>query len=124
MPYTNTTVPLSTLADLFLYNITPPNAMTGAGAVSILTPVTNVTTNGVGNALPLAAGTIDGQRKTVSLGTLGGGGQTFILTPAGGIGGTAFTTFTGSAAGHNITLQWDATAALWKFVSSAGGALA
>lgn len=88
-------------------------ALTGAGAVSVVKITTKVTTDGVGNALTLADGT-DGQIVRVVLDVLGGGGQTAILTPTTK---TGFTTVTFDAAGDTVSLQFVTTRG-WMVIGS------
>lgn len=61
-------------------------SLSGAGAVNLTTPVTELVTTGA-NALTLAAG-VQGQLKTIVMRTDGGDGT---LTPAGLLGGTTIT---------------------------------
>lgn len=77
-----------------------PQALSGAGAVSVTAFKTNVTTTGA-NALTLADGTFVGQEKLVQLIVDGGDGT---LTPANLSGGT---TITFADVGDCAHLLWD-----------------
>jgi hypothetical protein len=92
--------------------ISTPNAMSGAGAVSITTTTTKVTTNVGANALTLANGA-DGQIKTIIHDVAGG---TLTLTPATK---TGYTTITSTVAGDSITLQYVTTRG-WIILSLCG----
>jgi len=77
-----------------------PQALSGAGAVTVTQYKTNVTTTGA-NALTLADGTFLGQRKGIQLIVDGGDGT---LTPANLTGGT---TITFADVGDRAELIWD-----------------
>lgn len=79
-----------------------PNAMSGAGAVSVDTLTTKLTTTGAAQALTLANGT-DGQIKTIIHDVDGGSA---VLTPTTK---TGFTTITFTNAGESATLQYVTT---------------
>jgi hypothetical protein len=81
---------------------TTPDTRSGAGAVSVTTSCTLVTTTGAAQALTLANGTA-GQIKTIIHDVDGGD---FILTPTTA---TGYTTIASSAAGDSITLQYVTT---------------
>lgn len=81
------------------------NALTGAGAISVATDTTKLTTAGTGDALTLANGT-DGQMKRVILDVLTSGGHTSVITPATK---TGYTTVTLTAAGQSVTMEYVTT---------------
>ena len=74
-------------------------SLSGAGAVDVVTPTTEVTTTGAAQALTLADG-VAGQEKTIIHGVDGG---SFVLTPTTK---TGWSTFTSTAAGESITLVY------------------
>lgn len=89
--------------------------LTGAGAVSVSTLVTEVVTTGV-NALTLADG-VDGQLKIIAMKTDGGDGT---LTPTTK---TGFSTITFNDAGDGVTLVFTTTTG-WICVGNNGATLA
>jgi hypothetical protein len=95
-----------------------PNSMSGAGAVSITTPATAVTTTAPAQALTLANGTA-GQIKTIAHVATSGGG-TAVLTPTTK---TGYTTITFTNAGETATLQYFTTAG-WLILSLRGAVAA
>lgn len=82
------------------YYYAAPQALSGAGAISVTTYKTNVTTTGA-NALTLADGTFIGQRKCIQLIVDGGDGT---LTPTNLSGGT---TITFADVGDRAELLWN-----------------
>jgi hypothetical protein len=93
-----------------------PNAMTGAGAVSVDTLTTKLTTTGASQALTLANGT-DGQIKTIIHDVDGGSA---VLTPTTK---TGYTTITFTNAGESATLQYVTTRG-WIILSLYGAVAA
>jgi hypothetical protein len=90
-------------------------ALSGAGAVNLTTPITSLTTTGAAQALTLANGTA-GQIKYI-VHTVDGGSA--VLTPTTAIG---FTTITFTAVGDAATLVY--TSAGWAVVGSRGVTIA
>ena len=86
------------------------NTLSGAGAVSVLTGVTLVTTTGVAQALTLADGSV-GQTKTIIHDVDGGSA---ILTPTTK---TGFSTVTFTNAGETVTLMFTSGRG-WVVISS------
>ena len=89
--------------------------LSGAGAVSIATAVTCITTTGASQALTLADGTV-GQFKTI-VHTVDGGSA--VLTPTTKIG---FTTITFTNVGDSAQLYYSSTG--WAVVGSKGVTIA
>ncbi len=84
---------------LILTTDTNIQAITGAGAVDVITGVTQFTSDGAAQALTIADGYI-GQRKIVVHVVDGGSG---VLTPANGLG---YTTITFTTAGEAVELMF------------------
>lgn len=84
---------------LILTTDTNIQAITGAGAVDVITLVTQVTTDGAAQALTLADGYI-GQRKIVTHVVDGGSA---VLTPANALG---FTIITFTTAGETVEMMF------------------
>lgn len=103
-------VPTGFVAPVYLDAV--PQALSGAGAVDIVSPVTNVTTTGATDALTLADSTVLGQMKVINHEVDGGG---YILTPTTFSNGT---TITVTDVGVSITLMWTATG--WLLVGQVG----
>lgn len=82
---------------LILTTDTNIQSITGAGAVDVITEITQFTSDGAAQALTLADGYI-GQRKIVVHVVDGGSG---VLTPANGLG---YTTITFTTAGEAVEL--------------------
>lgn len=80
-----------------------PQALSGAGAITITEYATNFTSTGAGDALTLADGTNVGQLKKVTHVVDGGSG---VITPTSLAGGT---TVTLTAAGDAVTFAWNGT---------------
>lgn len=98
--------------------ITTPQALSGAGAVDVVTAATAFTSTGAANALTLANGT-NGQEKTIShvvKGTLGTG----VLTPTTANG---FSTITFTNAGDSVLLKYY-TSGGWCIIGSRGVTIA
>ncbi|MHC5061701.1 MAG: hypothetical protein ACYTFK_11535 [Planctomycetota bacterium] len=89
-----------------------PQALSGAGAVDIVSPVTNFTSTGATDALTLVDSTVIGQVKVINHEVDGGG---YVLTPTTLSGGT---TITVTDVGVSITLMW--TTSGWLLVSQTG----
>ena len=89
-----------------------PQALSGPGAVDIVSPVTNFTSTGATDALTLADSTQIGQVKVLNHAVDGGG---YVLTPTTLSGGT---TITVTDVGVSITLMW--TASGWRLMSQTG----
>lgn len=90
-------------------------ALSGAGAVNLTTPITSLTTTGASQALTLADGTV-GQIKIV-VHTVDGGSA--VLTPTTKIG---FSTVTFTNVGDAVTLVY--TSAGWAIIGSRGVTIA
>jgi len=90
-----------------------PDIVSSAGAISILTAITHVVTDGVGTVLTLANG-VEGQQKIIVLKTLTSAGHSDVITPAGG--GMGFTTITMAALGATVTLLY--TNSKWATISA------
>lgn len=90
-------------------------ALSGAGAVNLTTPITALTTTGAAQALTLADGTA-GQIKSI-IHVVDGGSA--VLTPTTALG---FTTMTFTNAGDSITLVY--TSAGWAIIGNRGGTIA
>jgi hypothetical protein len=84
---------------LILTTDTNIQAITGAGAVDVITEVTQFTSDGAAQALTIADGYI-GQRKVVVHVVDGGSG---VLTPANGLG---YSTITFTTAGEAVELMF------------------
>lgn len=84
---------------LILTTDTNIQAITGAGAVDVITGVTQFTSDGAAQALTIADGYI-GQRKVVVHVVDGGSG---VLTPANGLG---YSTITFTTAGEAVELMF------------------
>ncbi len=84
---------------LILSTDTNIQAITGAGAVDVITSVTQFTSDGAAQALTIADGYI-GQRKIVVHVVDGGSG---VLTPANGLG---YSTITFTTAGEAVELMF------------------
>lgn len=84
------------------YYYAAPQAITGAGAITVNQYKSNVTTGAGAAALTLADGTFIGQRKAIQLVVDGGG--TATLTPVNLSGGT---TIAFADAGDRAELLWD-----------------
>lgn len=93
-----------------------PDTRSGAGAVSVTTGTTAVTSTGVGDALTLANG-VAGQIKTIVHDVDGG---TAVLTPTTK---TGFSTVTFTNAGDTVTLQYFTTRG-WMVIGSYGVTIA
>ena len=91
-------------------------AVSGAGAVSVATPITRITSTGVGDAITLADGTA-GQIVTVVHEVDGG---SIVITPTTA---TGYTTLTSTAAGHGIQLLFVTTQG-WIVIGNNGFTLA
>ena len=89
-----------------------PQALSGAGAVDIVSPITNFTSTGATDALTLADSTVLGQMKVLNHVVDGGG---YVLTPTTFANGTAITVTDVSV---SITLMW--TASGWRLVGQTG----
>lgn len=89
-------------------------ALSGAGAVSLTTTLTSITSTGAAEALTLANGTV-GQVKVIAYVVDGGSS---VLTPTTALG---FTTITFSTAGQSATLVY--TSAGWA-ITALNGAVA
>jgi len=110
---------LNPLVAGFIPSGSAPQALTGPGAVDIVSFQTQLTTTGIGDALTLANGTKIGQLKKISYIAEGAGTDTAILTPTTGQG---FTTATFNAIGDYLVLMWDGTA--WLPIDFVGVTLA
>ena len=89
-----------------------PQALSGAGAVDIVSPITNFTSTGATDALTLVDATTEGHVKVINHSVDGGG---YVLTPTTLAGGT---TITVTDPAVSITLMW--TTAGWRLMSQTG----
>ncbi len=87
-------------------------ALSGPGAIDIVSPVTNFTSVGATDALTLVDSTVLGQMKVINHSVDAGG---YILTPTTLSGGSTITVTDVSV---SITLMW--TASGWRLVSQTG----
>lgn len=92
-----------------------PQALSGPGAIDIVSPVTNFTSTGATDALTLVDSTVLGQIKVINHEVDGGG---YVLTPTTLSGGTTITVTDPSV---SITLMW--TASGWRLVGQVGVAV-
>jgi hypothetical protein len=95
--------------------ISTPDARSGAGAISVATSATALTTTGVAQALTLANG-VNGQIKAIAHVSRGSGTGTAVLTPTTANG---FTTITFTAVGDSVALQYFTTGG-WCIIGSRG----
>lgn len=95
-----------------MYIDAAPQALSGAGAVDIVSPVTNFTSTGATDALTLVDSTVVGQVKILNHSVDGGG---YVLTPTTLSGGT---TITVTDPAVSITLMW--TALGWRLMGQTG----
>jgi hypothetical protein len=103
-----------------------PDAVTaasGGGAVSVLTPCTEITTDGDSDedALTLADGVTVGQIKVFVVKAVGNAADSVKITPATMLGGTKIT-FGASPLGKGCVMQW--TSVGWVVVGNNGGTIA
>lgn len=110
---------LNPLVATFIPSGSGPQALTGPGAVDIVSYQTQLTTTGTGDALTLVDGTKIGQLKKISYIAEGAGADTAILTPTNLAG---FTTATFNDIGDYLVLMWDGTD--WLAVDYVGVTLA
>lgn len=89
-----------------------PQALSGPGAVDIVSPITNFTSVGGTDALTLSDSTLLGQIKVINHSVDGGG---YVLTPTTLSGGATITVTDVSV---SITLMW--TASGWRLISQTG----
>jgi len=114
--YTRAAVRPSVAGSVFpVYMDAVPQALSGPGAVDILSPVTNFTSAGATDALTLVDSTLLGQIKVLNHEVDAGG---YILTPVTLSGGT---TITVTDVGVSITLMW--TVSGWRLVGQTGVAV-
>lgn len=92
-------------------------ALSGAGAANVTTRTTRCTTAGVGDAVTLANGTRDGQRKSIVMGVQTNPGDTTVITPASFQDGT---TITLSQARDGVELEWSVSLGKWFAVAVNG----
>ena len=71
-------------------NLTGLQTIATSGAVDVITPTTEITTTGTGDAFTLADGS-QGLMKTIVYSAEGGGADTAVLTPANLAGGATIT---------------------------------
>jgi len=104
-----------------------PDAITsdsGGVAVSVLTVVTEITTDGDSdlNEATLANG-VDGQIKIFAVVAVGNAADSLKITPASMIGGTQIT-FAANPLGLGCQMYYDAGAAGWIVTGNNGGTIA
>lgn len=91
-------------------------ALSGAGAVNLTTPVTRLTTSGAGQALTLADGSVIGQRKRIIHAVDGGSA---VLTADGSLHlGDSIATITFTNVRDWVDLEWNGTA--WDVIAYGG----
>jgi hypothetical protein len=98
--------------------VATPQALSGAGAVSLTTLITELTATAPGHALTLANGT-SGQFKMVKMVATSGGG-TCVITPTTAAG---YTTITISAVGQQAILVYSTTGG-WSATGNSGVVIA
>lgn len=103
-------VPTGFIAPVYLDAV--PQALAGAGAIDIVSPVTNFTSTGATDALTLVDSTVVGQVKVINHEVDGGG---YVLTPTTLSGGTTITVTDVSV---SITLMW--TTSGWRLIGQTG----
>lgn len=108
-PSTNATIARTDAAQTFTGNQTingaiigNVQALSGAGAVDVVSFATAFTSTATGNALTLANGTV-GQIKTIAYVAEAAGADTGILTPTTRVG---YSTITFTNVGDSVTLQY------------------
>lgn len=95
-------------------------ALSGAGAINLTTPVTRFTSTGASQALTLADGTINGQKKTIIHVVDGGSG---VLTAGGSLHlGNSLATITLANIWDWVELTWETNA--WFVTRWAGAGVA
>ena len=92
-----------------------PQALSGAGAIDLVTRTTLFTSTAAGNALSLANGLFAGQRKTVFYTAEAAGADTGVITPA--TPGN-FATATVNAVKDAVEFEWSGAA--WNVVGWSG----
>jgi len=105
-----------------------PDAITavsgGGTAASLLTVVTEITTNGdVDLDVVTLANGVDGQIKIFAVVAVGNGGDSVKITPASMIGGTQIT-FSANPLGLGCQMYYDAGVAGWIVTGNNGGTVA
>jgi hypothetical protein len=103
-------VPTGFIAPVYLN--AAPQTLVAAGAIDIVSPLTNFESTGATDALTLGDSTIIGQIKVINHEVDGGG---YVLTPTTLSGGT---TITVTDVGVSLTLMWTATG--WLLVGQTG----
>lgn len=98
--------------------ISAPQALSGPGALSVLTRSTLFTSTAAGNALTLANGLYFGQRKTVAYTAEAAGADTGVITPAAP-GNFATATLTNKW--DSVEFEWSGT--VWNVVGFGGAAV-
>jgi hypothetical protein len=94
----------------------PHQSLSGAGAINLTTPVTRYTSTGAAQALTLADGTVDGQRKRIIHVVDGGSG---VLTAGGSLHlGNSLSSITLANLWDWVELEWQTNA--WFVVAWAG----
>jgi hypothetical protein len=93
-----------------------PQALSGAGAITLTESTTLFTSTGAGNALTVADGSFPGQRKTIIHVVKGSSGTGVITQTTGAKLTSGITTITLSTVFASITLEWDGS--VWNCVNS------
>ena len=97
-------------------------ALTGAGAVNLTTPVTRFTSTGAGQALTLADGTVTGHRKRIIHVVDGGLG---VLTAGGSLHlGDSLVSITLASLWDWVELEWQNSNTSWNVVGWGGAGVA
>jgi hypothetical protein len=97
-------------------------ALSGAGAVNLTTPVTRFTSTGAAQALTLADGTVAGHRKRIIHVLDGGSG---VLTAGGSLHlGDSLATITLATVWDWVELEWQNSNTSWNVVGWAGAGVA
>jgi len=96
--------------------------LSGAGAINLTTPTTRFTSTGAAQALTLADGTIDGQRKRIIHVVDGGSG---VLTAGGSLHlGNSLATITLASAWDWVELEWSTANTAWNVCAWGGAGVA
>jgi hypothetical protein len=100
----------------------PHQALSGAGAINLTTPVTRFTSTGAAQALTLADGSVNGQRKRIIHVVDGGSG---VLTAGGSLHlGDSLATITLASLWDWVELEWQGSNTSWNVVAWGGAGVA
>jgi hypothetical protein len=97
-------------------------ALSGAGAINLTTPVTRYTSTGAAQALTLADGTVTGHRKRIIHVSDGGSG---VLTAGGSLHlGDSIVSITLANLWDWVELEWQNSSTTWNVVAWGGAGVA